>query len=490
MIYKIEDVLEDIKNGIPLIIVDDENRENEGDLFVAAEKATYESINLMATYARGLTCTPMSTEYAIRLNLDPMTARNTDAKCTAFTVSVDAKEGTTTGISIADRLTTIKKLADINSVASDFTRPGHIFPLIAKDNGVLEREGHTEATVDLCKICGLAPVSVICEILKDDGTMARMDDLEIFAKQHNLKIITIADRLTTIKKLADINSVASDFTRPGHIFPLIAKDNGVLEREGHTEATVDLCKICGLAPVSVICEILKDDGTMARMDDLEVFAKKHNLKIITIADLIKYRKKTQELMKVEVVANMPTDNGTFKIVGFENHIDGKEHIALVKGDVTGKEGVTVRIHSECFTGDILGSLRCDCGSQLKTAMRRIDRLGEGVILYLRQEGRGIGLLNKLRAYNLQEEGMDTLDANLHLGFGADMRDYAVAAQMLKALGVKSIKLLTNNPLKINGIQEYGMPVVEREEIEIEHNKVNKVYLKTKKERMGHLLKIK
>ena len=399
MIYKIEDVLEDIKNGIPLIIVDDENRENEGDLFVAAEKATYESINLMATYARGLTCTPMSSEYAVRLNLDPMTSRNTDAKCTAFTVSVDAKEGTTTGISIADRF-------------------------------------------------------------------------------------------TTIKKLADINSVASDFTRPGHIFPLIAKDNGVLEREGHTEATVDLCKICGLAPVSVICEILKDDGTMARMDDLEVFAKKHNLKIITIADLIKYRKKTQELMKVEVVANMPTDNGTFKIVGFENHIDGKEHIALVKGDVTGKEGVTVRIHSECFTGDILGSLRCDCGSQLKTAMRRIDRLGEGVILYLRQEGRGIGLLNKLRAYNLQEEGMDTLDANLHLGFGADMRDYAVAAQMLKALGVKSIKLLTNNPLKINGIQEYGMPVVEREEIEIEHNKVNKVYLKTKKERMGHLLKIK
>ncbi|ATV65380.1 bifunctional 3,4-dihydroxy-2-butanone-4-phosphate synthase/GTP cyclohydrolase II [Fusobacterium pseudoperiodonticum] len=399
MIYKIEDVLEDIKNGIPLIIVDDENRENEGDLFVAAEKATYESINLMATYARGLTCTPMSTEYAVRLNLDPMTARNTDAKCTAFTVSVDAKEGTTTGISIADRFTTIKKLADINSVATDFTRPGHIFPLIAKDNGVLEREGHTEATVDLCKICGLAPVSVICEILKDDGTMARMDDLEVFAKEHNLKIITIAD-------------------------------------------------------------------------------------------LIKYRKKTQELMKVEVVANMPTDNGTFKIVGFENHIDGKEHIALVKGDVAGKEGVTVRIHSECFTGDILGSLRCDCGSQLKTAMRRIDRLGEGVILYLRQEGRGIGLLNKLRAYNLQEEGMDTLDANLHLGFGADMRDYAVAAQMLKALGVKSIKLLTNNPLKIEGIQEYGMPVVEREEIEIEHNKVNKVYLKTKKERMGHLLKIK
>lgn len=399
MIYKIEDVLEDIKNGIPLIIVDDENRENEGDIFVAAEKATYESINFMATNARGLTCAPMSVEYAIRLGLDPMTARNTDAKCTAFTVSVDAKEGTTTGISIADRLTTLKKLADVNSKPTDFTRPGHIFPLIAKDNGVLEREGHTEATVDLCKICGLAPVSVICEILKDDGTMARMNDLEIFAKQHNLKIITIAD-------------------------------------------------------------------------------------------LIKYRKKTEQLMKIDVVANMPTDSGTFKIVGFDNPIDGKEHIALVKGDVAGKENVTVRIHSECFTGDILGSLRCDCGSQLKTAMRRIDKLEEGIILYLRQEGRGIGLLNKLRAYNLQDEGMDTLDANLHLGFGADMRDYAVAAQMLKALGVKSIKLLTNNPLKINGLEEYGIPVTAREEIEIEANKINKIYLKTKKERMGHLLKIK
>lgn len=398
MIYKIEDVLEDIKNGIPLIIVDDENRENEGDIFVAAEKATYESVNFMAINARGLTCVPMSSENAIRLGLDPMTARNTDAKCTAFTVSVDAKKGTTTGISIADRLTTIKKLADKNSMPSDFTRPGHIFPLIAKDRGVLEREGHTEATVDLCKICGLAPVAVICEILKDDGTMARVPDLEIFAK-------------------------------------------------------------------------------------------KHNLKIITIADLIKYRKKTEQLMKIDVVANMPTDSGTFKIVGFDNLIDGKEHIALVKGDVAGKENVTVRIHSECFTGDILGSLRCDCGSQLKTAMRRIDKLGEGIILYLRQEGRGIGLLNKLRAYNLQEEGMDTLDANLHLGFGADMRDYAVAAQMLKALGVKSIKLLTNNPLKINGLEEYGMPVVEREEIEIEANKINKIYLKTKKERMGHLLKI-
>lgn len=398
-IYKIEEVLDDIKAGKPIIIVDDENRENEGDIFVAAEKINYESVNLMAKKARGLTCVPISEEYAERLCLDPMTARNTDAKCTAFTVSIDAKENTTTGISISDRLTTIKKLVDKNSTSNDFTRPGHIFPLIAKKRGVLEREGHTEASVDLCKICGLEPVGVICEILKDDGQMARMDDLEKFAKENEMKIITIED-------------------------------------------------------------------------------------------LKKYRKKNEELMKIEVVANMPTENGIFKIVGFTNNLDNKEHIALVKGDVFGKEKVSVRIHSECFTGDILGSLRCDCGSQLKTAMRRIDKLGEGVILYLRQEGRGIGLLNKLRAYNLQEEGVDTLDANLKLGFGGDLRDYAVAAQMLKALGVKSVKLLTNNPLKIKGLKEYGMEVVEREEIEIASNKINKVYLKTKKERMGHLLKMR
>lgn len=399
MISRIEDALEDIKQGIPIIVVDDENRENEGDIFVAAEKATYEAINLMARYARGLTCVPMSEEYANRLNLDQMTSHNTDAKCTAFTVSVDVKEGTTTGISIADRLLTIKKLADKKSKPEDFSRPGHIFPLTAKNGGALVRDGHTEATVDLCRICGLAPVAVICEILKDDGTMARMNDLEIFAKEHNLKIITIED-------------------------------------------------------------------------------------------LIKYRKRTEELVAVEVIANMPTDNGTFKMIGFENHLDRKEHIALVKGDVAGKENVMVRLHSECFTGDVLGSMRCDCGAQLRTAMRRIDKAGEGVILYLRQEGRGIGLLNKLKAYNLQDEGYDTLDANLHLGFGADMRDYAIAAQMLKALGIKSIKLLTNNPLKIKGLEEYGIKIAEREEIEIEHNKINRVYLKTKKDRMGHLLKIK
>lgn len=399
MLSKIEDALEDIKNGKPIIVVDDENRENEGDLFVAAERANYDAINLMATEARGLTCVPMSQEWAERLQLIPMTAVNTDAKCTAFTVSVDYKYGTTTGISIGDRLTTILHLADSSSKAEDFTKPGHIFPLTAKDRGVLEREGHTEATVDLCRIAGLKPVAVICEILKPDGTMARMDDLEVFAKEKDLKIISIED-------------------------------------------------------------------------------------------LVKYRKKNDELVKVEVKAQMPTAFGSFSIIGFDNQLDGKEHIALVKGDVRGKENVLVRVHSECFTGDILGSKRCDCGEQLHSAMRKIDREGEGIVLYLRQEGRGIGLINKLKAYKLQEEGLDTLDANLHLGFAGDLRDYGIAAQMLHALGVQSIRLLTNNPAKLEGLEEYGVKITGREEIEIDHNEVNEHYLLTKQLRMRHMLHVK
>lgn len=398
MLSRIEDVLEDIKNGKPIIVVDDEDRENEGDLFIAAERANYEAINLMAMEARGLTCVPMSLEWAERLELVPMTAVNTDAKCTAFTVSVDYKYGTTTGISIGDRLTTILHLANPASKADEFTRPGHIFPLVAKEKGVLEREGHTEATVDLCRIAGLQPVAVICEILKDDGTMARMDYLEEFAKEKNLKIISIED-------------------------------------------------------------------------------------------LVRYRKTNDELVAVEVKAQMPTAYGDFSIIGFDNKLDGKEHIALVKGDVKGKEDVLVRVHSECFTGDILGSKRCDCGDQLHSAMKKIDQAGEGVILYLRQEGRGIGLINKLKAYKLQEEGLDTLDANLHLGFAGDLRDYAVAAQMLHALGIKSIRLMTNNPAKVEGLEEYGVKVSGREEIEIHHNEINANYLLTKKLRMRHMLHI-
>lgn len=398
MLNTIEEALEDVKNGKPIIIVDDENRENEGDLFVAAQKASHESINMMAKDARGLTCVPMSAEWAARLQLLPMTAVNTDAKCTAFTVSADYKHGTTTGISISDRLATIRHLADPASSAEDFTRPGHIFPLTAKPRGVLEREGHTEATVDLCCLAGLNPVAVICEILNPDGTMARLLQLEKLAAEKNLKIISIED-------------------------------------------------------------------------------------------LIAYRKRSEQLVSVSIEADMPTEYGTFSIIGFDNNLDSKEHIALVKGNVRGKENVLVRIHSECFTGDILGSRRCDCGAQLHTAMQKIHEEGEGIILYLRQEGRGIGLINKLKAYKLQEEGLDTVDANAHLGFADDLRDYAPAAQMLRALGVTSIRILTNNPAKLEGLEKYGVTVTGRESIEIPHNGLNKRYLLTKQLRMRHLLHI-
>ena len=395
MFNTIEEALQDLRDGKIIVVVDDENRENEGDVICAAEFATLENVNFMATYAKGLICMPMSDEYIKKLDLPQMVVNNTDNHCTAFTVSIDHVD-TTTGISAYERGLTARKLVE------DGAKP-------------------------------------------------------------------------------------SDFRRPGHMFPLRAKEKGVLERDGHTEATVDLMRLAGLKEVGLCCEIMKEDGMMSRLDDLLAFTKEHNLKIVSIEQLIHYRKVHDELVKVECSAKLPTDSGTFELVGFDNQLDGKEHIAIVKGDVAGKENVLVRIHSECFTGDILGSYRCDCGSQLKKAMRTIEDKGEGIVLYLRQEGRGIGLINKIKAYKLQDSGLDTVDANLALGFGEDERDYAVAAQMLKALGVKSVVLMTNNPAKIEGLENYGMKVVKRAEIEIKPNEVNEKYLRTKFERMGHKL---
>ncbi|MGL4254388.1 MAG: bifunctional 3,4-dihydroxy-2-butanone-4-phosphate synthase/GTP cyclohydrolase II [Fusobacteriaceae bacterium] len=396
MLDTIQSALEDLKKGKMIIVVDDENRENEGDIVFLAQYATYENINFLVTHARGLICVPLSEERAEKLELFPMTVRNTDAKGTAFTVSVDSREGITTGISVADRLKTIKDLAD-NSKCSQ------------------------------------------------------------------------------------------DFTRPGHIFPLIAKNGGVLEREGHTEAAVDLARLAGAEEVGVICEILKDDGTMARVPDLKIFAKKHNLKIISIEELITYRKAHEKLVEIATEAMLTTDLGEFKIVGFKNKLDHEEHIALVKGDVSGKRNVLTRIHSECLTGDVFSSMRCECGSQLRLAMEEIDKKGEGVLLYLRQEGRGIGITNKIRAYALQSQGADTLEANLLLGFQGDLRDYASASQMLKALGVHSVELLTNNPLKIQGLEKYGTVISRVKNHETGIQSQNFSYMKTKKEKMGHKL---
>ena len=392
----VEDAIKDIKKGIPIVIVDDEDRENEGDLFIPAEIATYDTINFMINNARGLMCVPLSQKRASELKLNMMTENNTDHHGTAFTISVDSYEDTTTGISTADRLKTIKDLGD-----------------------------------------------------------ARKTD--------------------------------KDFRRPGHMFPLVAKENGVLERKGHTEAAVDLSRIAGFSEVGVIMEILKEDGTMARRDDLFEFCKKHNLKIITIEDLILYRKKTETLVKNEAKVGIVTKFGNFTFVGYSDKIENKEYIAVIKGDIKNKEEVSVRLHSECLTGDVFGSKRCDCQDQLHRALREIEEKGEGLLIYLRQEGRGIGILNKLKAYKLQDEGYDTVEANHKLGFQDDLRDYAIAAQIIKDLEIKSISLKTNNPLKIEGLKKYGVKVISREEIEIEPNEFDKKYLQTKKEKMGHIL---
>lgn len=392
----IEEAIEDIRAGKMIVVVDDEDRENEGDLIIAAEKITPEAINFMAKYAGGLICTPIVNERLKELNIGLMVEENTESHNTAFTVSVDGIN-TTTGISAYDRAETILKMIDPNS--------------------------------------------------KED-----------------------------------------DFRRPGHVFPLAAKPWGVLERTGHTEAAVDLAKLAGLYPAGVICEIMNEDGSMARTPDLMEYVQKHNLKIITVADLVEYRKKNEILIKAVTEAKLPTKYGEFKIIGYENAINGDSHVALVKGDISSdSEAPLVRIHSKCLTGDVFGSSRCDCGEQLEAAMKKIEAEGKGIILYMNQEGRGIGLLNKLKAYALQDEGMDTVEANLALGFPDDLREYWVSAQILKYLGVNKVNLMTNNPRKINSISKYGIEVINRVPIQPHSNENNEFYLKTKKDKLGHLL---
>lgn len=393
----IEEAIEDIKQGKMLVVVDDEDRENEGDLVMAAEMATPEAVNFMATYGRGLICMPVTGERLDELELPAMVTHNTDPHHTAFTVSVDYKS-TTTGISAHERALTIKAMLD------PATRP-------------------------------------------------------------------------------------EDLRRPGHIFPLRAKDGGVLRRAGHTEAAVDLARLSGLNPAGVICEIMKEDGTMARMPELIEFCRQHELKIVSIADLIQHRRRHEKLVRRVDSAKLPTKHGDFVAVGYESLLDQKNHIALVMGDLSQHEAPAVRVHSECLTGDVFGSSRCDCGDQLGRAMQIIQNEGVGVLLYMRQEGRGIGLLNKIRAYHLQDLGKDTVEANEALGFPADLRDYGIGAQILAELGLSKIRLITNNPRKIAGLEGYGLQVVGRIPIEISPCHTNQFYLSTKKKKLGHLLSI-
>jgi len=391
----IDQAIQDIREGKMVIVVDDEDRENEGDLVMAAQKVTPESINFMAKYARGLICVPMTARKVEELELPQMVEQNSDIHGTAFTVSVDAA-CVTTGISAHERARTINVLTDSS------TTPGQL-------------------------------------------------------------------------------------RRPGHVFPLKAREGGVLKRAGHTEAAVDLARIAGLQSIGVICEIMKDDGTMARLPELFEFSREHHLSIITIEDLIEYRMQVDKMIKRVAVTRMPTIHGNFTAYAYQNIINGKHHVALVKGDVSTGEPVLARVHSECLTGDAFGSLRCDCAEQLARALEMVEEEGRGVVLYMRQEGRGIGLLNKLRAYELQDKGYDTVEANIQLGFPADLRDYGIGAQILRDLGIKKMRLMTNNPRKVTGISGYGLEVVERVPLEIPANKVNRKYLETKKAKLGHYL---
>jgi 3,4-dihydroxy 2-butanone 4-phosphate synthase/GTP cyclohydrolase II len=395
-IDSIDAVLRDIRAGKPVIVVDDAERENEGDLILAAEKATAESINFMMRFGRGLICAPITNERATRLGLNRMVLDNRESFKTDFTVSVDATNHITTGISAEDRAKTIRLLADPKS------QPG-------------------------------------------------------------------------------------DLVQPGHIFPLRAKAGGVLQRSGHTEAAVDLARLAGLDASGVLCEIVKDDGTMARMPDLVKFKKKHKLKLCTILDLIEYRRRREKLIELEQRVKLPTDYGTFDLLLYRATMNQEHHLALVKGDVADGKPVLVRVHSECLTGDVFGSRRCDCGSQLHTALKQIEQAGRGILLYMRQEGRGIGLAAKIHAYKLQEDGFDTVQANIKLGFPSDLREYGLGAQILFDLGVRQLRLMTNNPKKVVGLAGYGLQIVETVPIKIEANVHNKAYLRTKRTKMGHLI---